>query len=51
MTTMNETVRISVEEYQKLMEDSVFLDCLMQAGVDNWDGYDEARALMDTEDE
>lgn len=38
---MNE-VTISVEEYDRLMDDSIFLNCLRNAGVDNWDGYDFA---------
>jgi hypothetical protein len=28
--------------YDKLLDDSDFLDCLRGAGVDNWDGYDIA---------
>ena len=28
-----------------LTDDSNFLDCLKFAGVDNWDGYDEAREM------
>lgn len=33
---------ISDEEYQELQLDSVKLQALMNAGVDNWDGYDFA---------
>lgn len=39
----NETmVSISLKEYSQLMRDSDFLNCLRNAGVDNWDGYDYA---------
>lgn len=35
-------ITIPLHEYQKLLDDSRFLDCLNNTGVDNWDGYDEA---------
>lgn len=38
-----ETVTISQEEYSELLEDSRFLRCLENAGVDDWDGYEYAR--------
>lgn len=38
-------VTISKEKYEQLLEDSIWLGCLEQAGVDNWDGYDFAREL------
>ena len=28
-------------EYDKLCEDSDWLNCLKAAGVDNWEGFDE----------
>ena len=31
----------------KLEADSEWLSCLEAAGVDNWDGFDEARAIRD----
>lgn len=37
------TVTIPQSEYDKLIEDSVFLNCLRNAGVDNWDGYEIAQ--------
>lgn len=37
-----ETVTISKAEYEELLNDSLFLGCLKSAGVDNWDGYDDA---------
>ena len=39
---MPKTVTISVEEYEELIDDAEFLRALRMAGVDNWDGYDEA---------
>jgi len=43
---MNETVTIPKSEYESLLEDSKWLQCLEGAGVDNWDGYDYARELQ-----
>lgn len=37
-----ETITISKKLYDQLMDDSLFLNCLQNAGVDNWDWYDEA---------
>ena len=36
---MNETVTISREEYDSLLEDAAELRRLEAAGVDNWEGY------------
>lgn len=33
---------IPISEYNALIEDSLFLQCLRNHGVDNWDGYDYA---------
>ena len=38
------TVTIPLSEYEALLEDSSFLKALQAIGVDNWSGYDEARA-------
>lgn len=38
----DETVTISLEEYNKLLDDALLLGCLRAAGVDNWDGWDYA---------
>jgi hypothetical protein len=35
-------VTITKEEYDKLLDDSIFLNCLRNAGVDNWEWYGEA---------
>lgn len=37
-----EMITIPKSEYDKLCEDSEWLSCLEAAGVDNWDGFDEA---------
>jgi hypothetical protein len=43
--TTSETVTISREEYQDLLEFSNWLDALNDAGVDNWDGIEYAREI------
>jgi hypothetical protein len=43
----DETITISVAEYEELKNDSLFLDCLRSAGVDNWDGYSYAQELLE----
>ena len=45
-----ETVTITRKEYLRLLEASSWLSCLEAAGVDNWDGYDDTREMME-EDE
>jgi hypothetical protein len=46
-----EMVTISKTELVKLREDQLFLQALMDAGVDNWDGYSAAcLATADLED-
>jgi hypothetical protein len=40
------TVTISLDEYNRLIEDRDFLAELRALGVDNWEGYDEACASI-----
>ena len=40
--TNPDTVTISKELYEELLEDQFFLNCLQNAGVDNWGGYEYA---------
>ena len=40
--SQEETITISVKEYNKLKKDARLLECLYNAGVDNWDGWDDA---------
>ena len=35
-------VLIDIKEYRDLKEESLMLQCLENAGVDNWDGYSYA---------
>lgn len=44
---MSDGVNISIEEYKELIADSNFLSILINSGVDNWEGYDEATAVFD----
>lgn len=37
-----ETVTITKKEYEELLESQRWLNCLENAGVDNWSGYDYA---------
>lgn len=46
---MEEMITISKEEFDLFMEDSKWLRCLEDAGVDNWEGYDYARELFNGE--
>lgn len=46
-----ETVTISKEKYESLLKDSRFLEALKAAGVDNWEGYDDAFDYLDEKDE
>ena len=36
---------VKTSHLQSLLDDSDFLDCLKSTGVDNCDGYDEAREM------
>jgi hypothetical protein len=47
--TNEETVTISVEEYDRLLECEYKLIALEGAGVDNWEGYDDAMATLSEE--
>lgn len=33
---------VDSDEYEELLDDSLFLNCLRNNGVDNWDWYGEA---------
>ena len=50
-TKTEETVTISKEEYERLLNDSEKLGALEEYGVDNWCGYGDAmESLGDTSD-
>jgi uncharacterized heparinase superfamily protein len=38
-------ITISEEEYNKMLDRIMWLDALEAAGVDNWQGFDEAREI------
>lgn len=40
-------ITIEKEEYDRLVHDSEWLACLETAGVENWEGIDEARDLQE----
>lgn len=40
-------VPVPREEYEELVEKSMWLDALESAGVDNWDGIDYAQEIYD----
>lgn len=42
----DEMISLSAKEYNELMRKAELLDALYGAGVDNWDGYDEAMAMV-----
>ena len=42
MSDEKETVTIARKEYNELLSDQRFLECLRGAGVDNWEWYGEA---------
>jgi hypothetical protein len=43
-------IEIPIEEYLELQTRSDWLHCLETAGVDNWEGYDEARRILRDEE-
>jgi len=44
-----ETVTISKDEYEELCSDQEFLNALIAAGVDGWEGYSEAQEIFTEE--
>jgi len=44
-------ITISVKKYKRLIRDSEMLQCLENAGVDNWDGWGEALSMMDKDED
>ena len=39
-------IEIDEDEYKQLLEDQKLLRALEELGVDNWEGYSEAMALV-----
>ena len=44
---MTEKIEIDKEKYNELIEDQKFLQALFLAGVDNWEGYEEAQRIAE----
>lgn len=44
---MSKVVERLLDYIRALEEDRVFLQCLYQVGVDNWEGYEEALNLFE----
>ena len=42
----DDTITISKEKHRRLLRDSLILAYLEVAGVDNWEGYEEAQRMM-----
>jgi len=43
---MEETITIPLSEYKRLLRSELKLECLEGAGVDNWQGWDDAMDMM-----
>ena len=46
LNTLNGYSLIRTDTLTQLIDDSDFLECLKTVGVDNWDGYDEAKEMF-----
>ena len=44
---LEEMITISITEYDALLDDRKMLYCLQGAGVDNWQGYDDAMEMYE----
>ena len=44
-------ITIPLDEYNELIEASIWLECLEEAGVDNWEGVSFAQELMEERNE
>lgn len=42
-----EMITITLKEYNKLIENDAFMDALVAAGVDNWNGYEAAQEMLE----
>ena len=42
-------INITLEEYETLIESCEFLLCLKAAGVDNWEGYNNAVEMYEAD--
>lgn len=47
VTSVTEMISIPKEEHDQLVDDSKFLEALRATGVDNWEGFEVARELLE----
>ena len=47
---MTEYVQVAKEEYEEMLTRIDWLECLESAGVDNWEGFDYAVEIYNSED-
>ena len=45
-----EVVAVPVDDFKEIQRELEFLSCLRSAGVDNWEGYSDAYAMMEEEE-
>lgn len=45
-TEVTATITISIDEYHRLLDQDMWVNALDAAGVDNWEGYDEAVSIL-----
>jgi hypothetical protein len=50
MNNTEEMVTITKKEYEEFLDDARLLNCLRNAGVDNWEGWDIAMDEYHEED-
>jgi len=43
----DEVITITCEEYEALQDDAEWLRALRAAGVDNWQGYEQAQDILE----
>lgn len=46
-----QTIEIPLSVYEELVDDQKLLDALRAAGVDNWQGWDDAIEIYNAEEE
>lgn len=44
-------ITVFQDSYDKLVQDSNFLNALISVGVDNWSGYEEAQNIVNEEND
>lgn len=47
LESADEMITVTKMEYDQLLKDQEFLQALVAAGVDNWQGYDIAQDIRD----